>query len=1025
MAGPFTQGQVQQQGSAQSDPFNPGYAGYQDPFSGQSASDPFGPLVTAGQESAAKPADPNTVPRAIDNPVSIIGNAFLDVIDMGRGLGTLGSAFAGRTLDVVHGNFPIQPEDVDTVQAIGSGILDFYNKTYVQPIVQGRPQDIATYALEHPLDFFLDANAVGKGLKLGTLAQKASVLPGVSHTVQAAQQLGLNAKGLFGGVMQVARNNEAIGPAVAKIDELAQTFALKNQILGNTEKLYAEAKAELDAALAAVPAAERPGLLAAAEATDPRIIEQGYAALSDPARHFVETARKYMSQSTAWELQQGRVTANQVFIDRYLPALEAMKSMFGYTDEDLLRLMEDPKQLEAAIRAVKERLNAVGVDPIYQGRLSSKQAKGVIAEPLKIPPFSLRVAGQGARAELDKIKGIQGVKNVGETPKAAWEYARTQLKRGAQYSTDSYEVTLARYTQAAQLFSAYDTLLKRIFAMADKPIEVTPELMEALDKGLAVKFYPRLLFKRVVRDMPGFNPQELQTLIDKTLPEELILPKALAGAFENIATQKPSYLGRLYNGFANFSRRYILGFNVLFPEWQAGQNIVMLALTQFTGPRDAFISFMSYALAADKRLAKAMPPELISDALAGEATMASLPRSIGEAKQMLQPVADKLKDIKAQGVVKGTAAAAGAIGQGVEKVVDFTFARTGAYDVATRMVAAGYYAIKLSEKYPELGGPIRGLISNGEAINRIEKVMGSLEHQRMVSKQVLTTLGDYGRLQSQKRALLRSTFLWWNWYEAIVKFGLSLPQTNPYKVAILKRAADMVPELIQDANLPEGLKKAGAVQVKGENDQGVPLFVLKGGLNPFTSISEIAEMIAQPFEGNESSTVLGGMNPIFPLISSQIFRMNPQTGREFSDPRLVHQDGKQYRPDDILAGRLIEQRPAPNVIEYTVRTLAPQPTRFAERLFAKATTGGEPSQFTSVLSGEAAPRILYNTGGEPLAAASVGEIFLEYVLGIRAMPIDTAATQRIESLKGNTLKKAMKSAARQIPAEVLNQAMPQ
>ena len=45
--------------------------------------------------------------------------------------------------------------------------------------------------------------------------------------------------------MQVARNNEAIGPAVAKIDELAQTFALKNQILGNTEKLYAEAKAEV------------------------------------------------------------------------------------------------------------------------------------------------------------------------------------------------------------------------------------------------------------------------------------------------------------------------------------------------------------------------------------------------------------------------------------------------------------------------------------------------------------------------------------------------------------------------------------------------------------------------------------------------------------------------------------------------------------------------------------------------------------------------------------------------------------
>ena len=109
--------------------------------------------------------------------------------------------------------------------------------------------------------------------------------------------------------------------------------------------------------------------------------------------------RKYRASQPHWELQQGRVTANQVFIDRYLPALEAMKSMFGYTDEDLLRLMEDPKQLEAAIRAVKERLNAVGVDPIYQGRLSSKQAKGVIAGRLEDPAVLFASGRAGAVAE--------------------------------------------------------------------------------------------------------------------------------------------------------------------------------------------------------------------------------------------------------------------------------------------------------------------------------------------------------------------------------------------------------------------------------------------------------------------------------------------------------------------------------------------------------------------------------------------------------------------------------------------------
>lgn len=1014
MAGPFTTGGVSQSTpSAAPDPFSAGYAGYQ-------AADPFAP-VTDGQ-AVAPAADPNATPRKIDDPVSIIGNAFLDVIDMGKGLGTVGSAFAARTWDVVHGQFPIQPQDVDTIGAIATGLLDFYNKTYAQPLIQGRPGDITKYALEHPVDAFLDFNAAGKALKLGSVAKVAAGLPAINQGVKYAQAAAQGAKNLTGQVMQAARASDLLGPTVNKIDEIAKTYALKNEILGNTEQLYQQAKNDLDRALNAVPPQERPYLLQAAEGTDPRLLEQGYAYLSDPARQYLETARKYMAQSTAWELQQGRVTANQVFKDRYLPALEALKTVFGYTDDDLTRLMQSPKELEAAVQAAKQRLNQVGVDPIYQGRLTSSAARKVINDPLKIPSLTMGVAGQGARASADTLKGIEGVANVAQTPKAAWEFARSQMGRAEHFSKDSYEVTLARYTQAAQLFSAYETLLKRIMDASSTKLELTPELVNAIEKGHAVRFNPKGLFSKVAQEMPGFSEADLTTLIERTLPEEILLPKALAKAFENIATQKPSQLARLYNGFANFSRRYILGFNVLFPEWQAGQNLAMLGLTQFTGPRDALVSFLSYALAADKRLAKIVPPDMVGEAMSGEANLSRIPRSIEEAKQSLAPAAEKLNEIKSQGPVKGAATAAGLVGQGLEKAIDFTFWRTSLYDRATRLVAAGYYALKLSEKFPELGGPIRGMISNGEAINRIEKVMANPTLQNQVSKQVLTTLGDYGRMQSQKRALLRSTFLWWNWYEAIVKFGISLPSTNPYKTAILKRAADMTPELIQNANLPEGLRKAGAVQVSGENEQGIPKFVLKGGLNPFTSIAEIAEMVAQPFEGTESSTILGGMNPIFPILSSQVFRMNPQTGREFSDPRLIHQDGKQYKPEDIAAGRLIEQRPAPNLIEYTVRTLAPQPTRLAERIYAKATTGGEPSQFTSVLSGEAAPRVLYNSAGTPLAATSIGEIFLEGALGIRAMPIDTNATGRLDMMKRNTLRKARKSSWRQIDPEVMGQA---
>ena len=99
-------------------------------------------------------------------------------------------------------------------------------------------------------------------------------------------------------------------------------------------------------------------------------------------------------------------------------------------------------------------------------------------------------------------------------------------QRGAQYSTDSYEVTLARYNQAAQLFSAHDTLLKRIFAMADKPMSFTPELMEALDKGLA-----REVLTRAYCLSGWFGTCRAQTLIDKTFAWKTILPKSIWRGF--------------------------------------------------------------------------------------------------------------------------------------------------------------------------------------------------------------------------------------------------------------------------------------------------------------------------------------------------------------------------------------------------------------------------------------------------------------------------------------------------------------
>jgi hypothetical protein len=914
------------------------------------------------------PIDPERSTNIWDIPVNLVK----DVADLGQGFAVIGSLAKTRALETFYGQSPIRPEDLGTASNIVGGIVNHYVTNYVNPVLSGHPEDIAMHWVQHPLDVFDVAPAppiskLGKPLAAGL------------KTVPGAAQLGHGAKVFADKATDFLRTNEYTKQLAVPLSKQALQSGIRNQVAQATADAYQATRALLDSKLKAVPAADKAELMQLLEGTAERYYKPGFNFERDihPAtRDYMETLRPIIAQDTQKLKELGSVTAEQVFKDRWLSAAASAAKAFGLTSEELAEIAKNPEALMALIKDAQRFLNRRGVEPIYQGRLSEAQMKNTLAHPYQLPDNTLRVAADKARAAIS-----------GEMPtqKTSMEYARTQLQRGAQFSTDSRGVTLARHAQLLQLYNTTKVLLQRMLDAQVDIAKMTPAEIAA--KGL-VEFYPKEFLGRIGGGLKAFTDEELSTIAGTALsaPDRIHLPGWMVESFERLTTPGKGKIERILTGFANFARRYVLGFNFTLPEWQFAQTTVMLGVTQFRGPRDTIVSLMSYMLALDKKVQAIVPENLLGEQFVADAGHALLP---------------------------------GIAGKAIEKTIDFNFKRLEIYDRAVRYVAAGYYALKLSEKLPELGGPIRGMLSSGEAVERLQKVFASPEAVQDVNKSIMKAIGDFSALQSEKRALLRTTFLWWNWIEAITKHTAMLPMEHPFKLAIGQRIAAMQSELFQDQDLPDTMKQAGAVRIGNQvNPQGIPYYVSGGSVNPYTAPGEIIEQLRQPLEGEESSTILSQMNPIFPIFAAVFFAVNPNTGKEFTSPNMLRYHGKQYDPADVMRGEFKEQRPRPNLLEFAARTLFPTPTRLAERLYAKVTTGGEPTAFTTI-GGDPAPRVLFNSGGQPLEATSLQEIVLETMLGTRRVPVDTSSTAKMEQLQQKALRNMRKQAPKQMNPDKL------
>lgn len=890
----------------------------------------WGPPVGA-PEPQAPAAPPSNQPARKTDLLSIPGNIILDGLESVGALGAMGSLVAARVQEQLHGKpllrpFPLSPQepsDLQTAANFAGNIFQQYKQNYYDPIVQGQPGKILEYGAAHPLYFAADVIPVAKALKVPQLLGKAATLARIPQIAARATEGVASVTGKvmtalpepYAGVLRTELEKAGIAKGVRA--ELAPDYLQrKTQLHGELLKAYN-----------AVPDAEKPHLMDIAEGTHPALQQGGYQAISLEAREYLRQLRNIIDGP------EGMTTR--------------AKSL-GVLDDAAI---DQARWAPLAGKMTKEQAAALGVEPIYQPRMFEAQAAKAIANPYEINDQLLRVGA--IRAEKAAKTAGASAEGARATELLPWEYDRADA-RGAQFSTNSPFVTIARDIEVARAFALFNFLRKRIEAAA-KPMEGISEADRALiAQGKLVPWNPReLLAQMGTRDAS----------ILSQLPEQVLMPAEVVDALREYGRGRLFEVPKFYRNIANFARRYLLGFNLALPEVQGAQNFMLLGLSQFKGPRNALLSMQAYMLARDARIQKLIPPGLIEEVFEAEKQGAGFFN----------------------------------FGKHVEGAIDWNFNRLQAYDKYSRMVAATQYAIELSEKMPEFGPLITGMVETGNALNRIEAVFHDAAYAQQVAKRVQTVLGDYSRATAENRAFLRSTLLWWMWYEHIMKFAWHLPDAHPLKTAIIAGSLPTIKEMFQDPNAGDNLNAAGAVPLPGQkNAQGMPYFVMAGSMNPLTSIVELLEMITQPFNDTaDASTAIGAANPLIPLGIATLAKRNPATMREWKDPNLVQLAGQQFHREDVLAGRWNPVNPTPPAHELIMRYMLGRPIKALERI-AAATAGGEPSQFTSVVPWNPAPRKKFNSFGEPVAPPSWPEIALQILTSSRTVPVDTQSNQMME-----------------------------
>lgn len=938
---------------------------------------------------------------------AVPGNLILDTVDFGKGIGTLGNLGIGRAREMIFdGSNPIRvfdevgrggkqlPSDIPVAGAVGQAIVaDAYN-TWAKPFVEKGLDgfgDIVEHINKHPgfaaADLSIAGGLAAKGLKAAGVTDKLAQYGSALKTK------------LPQGVQTSMAANEAIKPAAqGYANAMRRAAGVFDQMM---DPLWAKLTKE-----------EQKAARAFAEGWHPDILTGK--PISFAMKNFLDATEAMTKEMARVLIESGVKTAEEIEAARYLPfILENTRLADGSkVFQNLSELIYQPELMRQYVQMSKEMLDAVGYKPKYNPWITDAEAARATTNPTKLSSGAFKEA---ARQIFD--------------PEKDSKFGRFLDKgsAGEHVGPNHLKNLKAAFLQVNQFDEAIHTILKQALNGVNNPkLYQGPLKKLTIENNVLIENHINRILQGMSDHMPHMGSAA------KALGKEIVLPESVHDALIKMMSSPERVQAGLFGKWASMQKRYLLGLNPLYAKAQGIQQGFQLLLFQFNGIKDILPSFWSWALGSQRELRAMIPEEIVQsvqlmEPLEGVRLFEGAGNLINKGAKQLADIADGYKFNGLSGRIEK----AGEIVQkgltGIDRLADINMQESAAYDAATRAVASIYYLNEIASKNEQAAKVFNGMVDTTIMKKRLQMLKDNPELQAEVLKKVDIVLGDFRTMPGKYQQLFSSAILWNRYYIEFSKMYASLVKNHPYKNAGLSHFATTAPILFGDKDLPEFAR--GAVVIPGsKKSDGTIQVDSRGSLTPLATIGEFAAAYSGSFgsDTTDTASVINSMNGALSMLIV-ISGRNPNTLRPFRQySKVQDSSGQSFDPEDLRKGQYKPQTVTPDYIEYAARTIFAFPMKEARALSERAMSGGEASDFTSIMPVRISTRtknmIPFEFGfkSEPKRKSGSGEIMeqrpllesLDEFINMKPLTLDTNRQQESNRYKQLNLRKLNRKANR-------------